>query len=223
MNKKNPVEDLQEIRKMMESSSKFLSLSGLSGVFAGVTALVGTWLAWTAISHFEKTYMLNYMAGAARDAENDLVMVLALTAAGILGVALGGGFLFTWLKARRQGMRLSTPVSFRLLRSLMVPLLFGGCFVLIEAKHGYYELIMPSTLIFYGMALLNASKYVHVDIKYLAVSEMILALISFWMLDFSEPMQENINRMFFFWAFGFGVLHILYGAIMYFRYDYKKN
>jgi len=223
MNKNNPIEDLQEIRKMMEGSSKFLSLSGLSGISAGLMALIGAWFAWTEIVHFEKTYMINYLAGAGKQAEKDLLVSLGLIAFGVLVTALSFGFLFTWLKAKKQGLSLRTPLSFRLLRSLIAPLFFGGCFVLIEAKHGYFELIIPSTLIFYGLALLNASKYVHVDIKFLAVSEMIVGLITFWFLDFTNTMQENATMMLVLWAFGFGILHILYGTIMYFRYEYKKS
>jgi len=220
MNKNNPIEDLQEIRKMMESSSKFLSLSGLSGVFAGITAIVGAAIAYRVVSGFETNYMVYYMSGTHRRAEGDLVWNLALIMLGILFIALTFGFLFTWLKARKQGLSLMTPLSYRLLRSLMTPLFFGGCFVLIEAHHGLYILMGPSTLMFYGLALLNASKYVHVDIKFLAVSEMVLGLLSFYFLDFENGDWKSIL---IFWAIGFGVLHILYGTIMYFRYDYKKG
>ena len=45
-NSTNPGEDLQAIREIMERSSKFLSLSGLSGIFAGVCALIGAAIAW---------------------------------------------------------------------------------------------------------------------------------------------------------------------------------
>ena len=220
MTKNNPIEDLQEIRKMMESSSKFLSLSGLSGVFAGLTALVGAGLTYKVMSSFETNYIINYMSGTHKRAEGALLMNLSLIMIGVLVTAISFGLLFTWLKSKKQGLSLMTPLSFRLMRSLMVPLFFGGCFVLIEAHHGLYVLIGPSTLMFYGLALLNASKYVHVDIKFLAVSEMILGLLSFYFLDFENGDWKSIL---IFWAIGFGVLHILYGTIMYFRYEYKKD
>ena len=219
MSKPNPLEDLQEIRKMMEGSSKFLSLSGLSGVFAGLTALIGTYLAWMRINHFDKMYMSNVMAGTADRAEWNLLRDLCIMAFVVLIIALGFGFFFTWLKARKENQRLVTPLSFRLLRSLMVPLFFGGCFTIIALYHGMIGIIVPATLIFYGLALLNASKYVHVDIKYLALSEMILGLIAFATMEYS---QEGIQRLLLYWALGFGVMHILYGTIIYFRYDYKK-
>lgn len=220
MDTPNALEDLKQIRKMMEGSSRFLSLSGLSGVSAGLTALVGIYLAWLQVEHFDKMYMSNYLAGTLQRAQWNLIVNVGILAVGVLIAALGFGFLFTWLKARKQGLKLATPLSFRLLRSLMAPLFFGGAMVVIGLYHGYFELAVPFTLVFYGMALLNASKYVHVDIKYLAVSEMILGLLAFATLEFS---RTGMIRLFIYWAIGFGVLHILYGTIIYFRYDYKNK
>lgn len=220
MNTTNPIEDIKEIRKMMEGSSRFLSLSGLSGVFAGLTGLAGTYLAYLEIDHFEKMYLTNSMAGTLKRAENNLLFKIEIMALLVLVIAIGFGIFFTWLKARKEGLKLVTPLAFRLLRSLMVPLFFGGCFVLIAVYHHMFDIIIPATLIFYGMALLNASKYVHVDIKYLAVSEMILGLVAFATLEYT---YEGLIRLLIYWGLGFGVLHILYGAIIYFRYDYKNK
>lgn len=219
MTNTNPLEDLKEIRKMMEGSSKFLSLSGLSGIFAGLTALTGTYLAWMKIDHFEKMYISNLAAGTLMRAELKLLRELFILALVVLILALSVGFLFTWLKARKHKQKLITPLSFRLLFSLMLPLGFGGGFVLIAIHHGMIGLVVPATLTFYGLALLNASKYVHDDIKLLAVCQMILGLLSFYTLEYN---YDGAIRMLFYWALGFGLLHILYGAIIYFRYDYKK-
>lgn len=220
MSQTNPLEDLQAIRKMMEGSSKFLSLSGLSGVFAGITALVGTYLAWLKVTHFEKLYLTNYTQGTLARAEWNLMRDLAVTAILVLIVAVGFGVFFTWLKARKHKQKLMSPLSMRLVISLLVPLFFGGSFVLIAIYHGMIGLIVPATLIFYGLALLNASKYVHVDIKYLAVSEMILGLIAFATMEYN---YAGAVRMLVYWAIGFGILHILYGTIIYFRYDTKNQ
>ncbi len=43
------LETLKDIKQMMERSSRFISLSGLSGIAAGICALVGAWLAYTVI------------------------------------------------------------------------------------------------------------------------------------------------------------------------------
>jgi predicted lysophospholipase L1 biosynthesis ABC-type transport system permease subunit len=39
------LETLQDIKRMMERSSRFISLSGLSGISAGICALAGAWIA----------------------------------------------------------------------------------------------------------------------------------------------------------------------------------
>ena len=41
------LENLKEIRTLMERSSKFLSLSGLSGISAGIIALVGAFMVYS--------------------------------------------------------------------------------------------------------------------------------------------------------------------------------
>jgi len=211
MGKENPIEDLREIRKMMESSSKFLSLSGLSGVFAGLSALVGAWFAYLEMERMNGLQYWYYMQDRMSDWGDELSMRLAFIAIIVLITALSFGILFTWLKARKQQKKLWTPLSFRLLISLMVPLGFGGLFVIGLYYQGFYVLVAPATLIFYGLALLNGSKYVHVDIKYLALCQMALGVLALFKLYYGL----------IFWAIGFGVLHILYGLIMYFKYDRK--
>ena len=212
MNNDNPIKDLQEIRKMMEDSSKFLSLSGLSGIFAGLTAIGGALLAYFQLENFQTKSGHYYNTGRISDEVFNLELKLIIIAAFVFILALGFGILFTALKAKKQNQKLWTPVAYRVLRSLMVPLFFGGLFVLALFKHDIYGLIAPATLVFYGMSLLNASKYFSVEIKYLALSEMILGtILAFY--------PENAL---IFWGVGFGIFHIIYGAIMYFRYDYNK-
>lgn len=213
MNNTNPIEDLAEIRKMMEGSSKFLSLSGLSGIFAGLTALAGAGIAYALIEDFavKSRHYFFLSEGVGSQKLMELEFKLMLLAAAVLGLAIGFGLLFTYLKAKKNKQKLFNPVSFRMLRSLMVPLLMGGLFVLGLYYHGAYGLIAPATLIFYGMALLNASKYVQVELKYLALLEMILGVIGVFALGWGLVI----------WAVGFGVLHIVYGIIMWFKYDRK--
>ena len=213
MSNTNPIEDLAEIRKMMEGSSKFLSLSGLSGIFAGLTALAGAGIAYALIEDFavKSRHYFFLSEGVGSQKLMELEFKLMLLAAAVLGLAIGFGLLFTYLKAKKNKQKLFNPVSFRMLRSLMVPLLMGGLFVLGLYYHGAYGLIAPATLIFYGMALLNASKYVQVELKYLALLEMILGVIGVFAIGWGLII----------WAVGFGVLHIVYGIIMWFKYDRK--
>ena len=214
MTQKNPLEDIKEIRKMMETSSKFLSLSGLSGISAGLIALAGTYFAWFKITQFEHKFVHDYMTGQIDDSYKLLEFELTFGALIVLILAVGSGFLFTYLSAKKKGHQLFSPVAFKLAWSMGLPLAFGGAFTLILVHHQVWGFIGASTLLFYGLALLNASKYVHVEIKYLAICQMSLGLLSAWFA--TEPIISL-----YFWAVGFGVLHIFYGAIMYFKYDRK--
>ena len=127
-------------------------------------------------------------------------------------LSLVTGYIFTLRKAKKQNLNVWDNTTKRMVVSLSIPLVAGGIFCLILIKHQVVGLIAPSTLIFYGLALLNASKYTFNDVKYLGVLEIILGLVSAY----------YIGRGLLFWAVGFGILHIIYGTVMYFKYDQKK-
>ena len=100
----------------------------------------------------------------------------------------------------------------RMVISLFVPLATGGIFCLILLYHHLVFLMAPSTLLFYGLALINASKYTLHEARVLGISEVILGLMAAWLVGYGL----------LFWAIGFGVLHIFYGLMMYFRYEAVK-
>ena len=206
---RTPIEDLKDIRIMMESTTKFLSLSGMSGIIAGIIALIGAFLANNLIQNFFNLGLYHSLSGKLNEAYHTLAINLLLTAIATLILALGFGLLFTFLKAKKLNQKLNKPVTIKLLKSLFTPLIFGGLFILLMYRQGAYTLIAPATLIFYGLALLNAAKFLNIEIKYMAISELILGLFAAYF----------VNNSLIFWAIGFGVLHIFYGFIMYFKYD----
>lgn len=200
---------LSDIRKMMDRSSRFISLSGLSGVFAGVTGLIGAYLA-----HQKMEAYTNASYGYGVDADLALEADLLKLAITVLIVAIIGGFLFTYRQSRRKKLPFWDKTSRALLSNLAIPLLTGGIFILaiLFNSMGSYALIAPSCLIFYGLALVNASKYTYSDIRFLGLCEIILGIIALF----------NVEYGLYFWAFGFGILHIFYGLIMYFKYERAK-
>ncbi|MFD1551063.1 hypothetical protein DNU06_04320 [Putridiphycobacter roseus] len=210
--KRSPIEDLKDIRIMMESTTKFLSLSGLSGIVAGIIALLGALLAQNLMQNFFNLGLYHTISGKMNEAYHTLAISLFFTAIGTLVLALGFGLLFTYLKAKKLNHHLNKPITIKLLKSLFTPLIFGGIFILLMYRQGAFTLIAPATLLFYGLALLNASKYLNVEIKYMAISELILGLLAAYF----------VNNSLIFWSIGFGILHIFYGSIMYFKYDRKK-
>ncbi len=197
------LENLKEIRSLMERSSKFLSLSGLSGISAGVCALLGAWYAHHKI-HIEGLYLLFDPT-----IRQEVVPLLLVDALLVLVGALFFGILFTVRKSRKQGLNVWNSTSKRLLFSMLVPLFAGGIFCLGLLYNGFFWICFPATLVFYGVALVNASKYTVHDTYYLGLGQIILGLISLFLA------RWNL----IFWAMGFGVFHIIYGAVMYFKYD----
>jgi MFS family permease len=186
-NESNTHEDIKAIRKLMEESTRFLSLSGLSGVIAGVTALAGALLAWLFI---DETWSL---AGVAL-----IVLVISLSSAYFLSLK----------KARRDKKHFWTPVSRKMLLNLFIPLATGGVLAFIFLLQGNLQMVMPVFLIFYGLALVNASKFTLGEIFFLGLFEIVIGLIvtlfpNLWLIG---------------WSVGFGVLHIVYGLVMYGKY-----
>lgn len=194
------LETLQEIRSIMDRSARFITLSGLSGVWAGLTGLVGAWIAYQWLLERPLSSSQNYGAYTLK------FIFLALA---IFIVALAGAFLFTWQKTRKRGQTMWNSASKQLLVSGIVPLLTGGICVLGFLSHDLYIFIAPISLIFYGLALFNASKYTFSDIRYLGLLEVVLGGICMFYPGYGL----------YFWAAGFGLLHILYGLIMWNKYD----
>jgi hypothetical protein len=203
------LQTLSEIRDLMEQSSRFLSLSGLSGIFAGIFALLGALVAYfymdIGLLH-DKYYELAFVD--ARLHVNFLLFFF-LDAMVVLTLALGTGFYFTYRNARKRKQPVWTPATRRLLINLSIPLVTGGIFCLLLVYHEVIYLVAPATLIFYGLALISGSKYTIKDIRYLGISEILLGIAGCIWVGFGLII----------WAIGFGVLHIVYGTVMYFKYE----
>ncbi|KDN56063.1 hypothetical protein [Flavobacterium seoulense] len=203
MNQKHQ-EDLLHIRSMMERSSRFISLSGLSGVFAGLSALIGGLYAYQLL---EKNG-INYFEAKSVSISSSLVSELFWTGIVIFIFALLFGILFTVRKSKKYNLPIWTSTTKNMLLNLCIPLVAGGIFCLALIFHQMYVIIAPATLLFYGLALVNAEKYTFSDIKYLGYCQLVLGSIAAFYLGYGL----------FFWILGFGVLHILYGLMMFKKY-----
>lgn len=206
---KEQLDAIQEIRTLMERNSRFLSLSGLSGALAGIAALGGVAAIYNrlGISCTEPAYY-NFLLNENGEPESSLITFVLLTALIMLVIALGGAAIL----AKRNAQKLQVPVwdntAKRMLINLAIPLATGGLFAAILFEQRYLELIVPSTIIFYGLSLLNAGKYTLSDIRSLGMLQIVTGLIATVYHEFGLH----------FWAFGFGVLHIVYGIIVYNKY-----
>jgi MFS family permease len=204
----DPLAQLTEIRAIMERSSRFLSLSGLSGVGAGVVGLLGA-----AVGHFylQDHYPAGYIHlinGSEAERWSALPFLLLLA-----GVVLGGALLlalyFTWRRTHRHGQQLWNSITKRLFVALALPLVTGGLFCLRLYLGGDAGMVVPGMLVFYGLALLNASKYTLDEIRWLGLTQIVLGLVAM--------LLPGWGLIFF--ALGFGLGHIGYGLLMYNRYE----
>ncbi|MFK7001535.1 hypothetical protein [Flavobacterium oreochromis] len=201
MDSKNYLQDIKDIKQMMSQSSQFISLSGLAGVLAGIYALIGASYVHLLLQNC--TYSITI--------DSLIFKKIIITAIIVLISSLTTAFLTTLKKAKRIGEKIWNNSSKQLFINFIIPLMTGGIFSLLLMQHGYFGLIAPIMLLFYGLACLNASKYTLRDIRYLGLTEIILGLLS----------AEFIGYGLYFWIIGFGICHILYGGIMYYKYDRK--
>lgn len=205
-----PLESISEIRSMMERSSRFLSLNGLSGVFAGIFALLGAYAAYSYRNHSILSGYYSREISVMNIGCTIANYIFFIADAGIVLLAsVSVAFILSKSKARKSGHIFWDSVAKRLLINLLIPLVSGGMFCMILLLHGFVGLIAPTMLIFYGLALINASKYTYNDIRFLGLLEVAVGLIaSIW-----------IGFGLLFWAIGFGIAHIIYGVIMYYKYE----
>jgi hypothetical protein len=205
MQEKDIYSELNSIRNLMERSAKFISLSGLSGILAGVYALIGAGLGYYVV--YGTSGDLDYRDHYVND--EAVILQLFLIAVVVLVLSLTTGILLTVRKAKSKGETVWNPSSKKLLVNMAIPLVTGGILILILLYRGYFGIIAPATLIFYGLALVAGSHYTVTDVKWLGIYEIVLGLIAACLPGFGIV----------FWTIGFGVLHIIYGSIMHFRYD----
>jgi hypothetical protein len=208
-NNSKSAEDIKTIRRIMEESSRFLSLSGLSGIFAGTFALAGALIAYFLILKSGSIHYDEYFRSLSEKETFTLRWQLAADAASVLILSAVSAFYFSIRKAKKEGKNFWTPVSKRLLVNLFIPLFTGGFLVIILMVQNHIQLVVPCFLIFYGLGLVNAAKFTYNEVFYLGILEIVTGLIAAVLPDLGI----------IFWIFGFGILHIIYGVFMYRKYE----
>lgn len=200
---KELLEEISGIKNLMERSSTFTSISGLAGIGAGIIGLAAFIISLIKISEYPDLYQITVAQ------KKELVMFLLIVASLTLIVAGAVVTFFTYRKAKLKGLNIKDVSGKKLFLNLMIPLITGGIFSIILLTQGVYDLIIPLTLIFYGLALVNAGKYTFEEMSWLGIFEIIIGLIAAAFVPYSLWL----------WGIGFGVLNIIYGAIMYYKYE----
>jgi hypothetical protein len=199
MKEKDIHAEISSIRDLMERSAKFISLSGLSGIMAGIYALVGAGLSYQILQPIKGEPYPNTLA----------IVKLFIVAFAVLFLSIGTGIWLSIRKAKKNGQPFWSTSSKRLLINMAIPLVTGGLFTFILIFHAHYGIVASSTLIFYGLALIAGSHYTYSDVKGLGIMEILLGLLAALIPGYGL----------IFWAVGFGLLHIIYGTVMHFKYD----
>lgn len=202
MSSEDYLKDISEIKNLMSKSSKFISLSGMSGILAGIYALIGAGFAYWLVAKSGSEYLI-------LDGKVFRWVIVDLLLVGIFSI--GTAIYLTTKKAKKTEEKIWNSFTKRLLTSFIIPLVAGGIYVIIILSQQRYGQTGALMLLFYGLALLNASKYTLGDIRYLGYTQIILGLISAIYPGYG----------FWFWVIGFGFMHIIYGASMYYKYDRK--
>lgn len=203
MNKQKYIDDLREIKDTMDRATRFISLSGLSGVSTGIAALVGALLAYEAVFKNKE-----YLTHNAVEISNENLWYLLFISIGTFTLSIASAIFFTHRKTKSQHQGVWNVQVKRLLINLSIPLVTGGLLCLMLLLKGFVGFLCPLTLIFYGLALINGSKYTFTEIRNLGLIEILLGLIAF----------QFINYGLLFWALGFGVFQIIYGLIVQKKY-----
>lgn len=198
MSENDYLKDISEIKNLMNRSSRFISLSGLSGIFAGIYAIIGAVIAYLYLFPKPGEYITLH-------SWNFKLLLALLASVAILSVITA--YLLTTQKAKRNNEKIWDATTRRLLVNFLVPLVTGGIYIVIKLNSQHYGLSASLMLIFYGLALVNASKYTIGNVKYLGYAEITIGLLCAALPGYGL----------WFWLLGFGVFHIIYGSIMYLK------
>ncbi|MGS2763906.1 hypothetical protein [Sinomicrobium sp. M5D2P9] len=194
------LKDISDIRDLMQKSSRFISLSGLSGILAGIYALIGAAAAYLLVTKSAREYLI-------LDGYIFRMVLLDLFLVAFFSIVTA--IFLTTRKAKKNGEKVWDSSSRRLIINFLIPMVVGGLYILIILDQQKYGQTAALMLIFYGLALVNASKYSIGDIRYLGYIEILLGLVCALLPGYG----------FWLWVAGFGVMHIIYGLLMYYKYD----
>lgn len=200
------LDHLETIRSIMERSSKFISLSGWAGIFAGTYALISAYIG---------VYLLNfnptsYQYSLSKDSPQLFhIPVILLLIVALLNLSVITAVYFTFRKSKQQSLPLWNTTSKLLLEHISMPLVIGAILSILFYLNGFIGLIAPITLLFYGLSLHSASKFTYNEIKYLGGVQLLCGLLAIYWIEYSMLL----------WSIGFGWAHIIYGAFMYQKYE----
>ena len=199
MNKDKALESVNEIKELMEKSSKFISVSGLAAILAGIYALAGAYIATLVIT--PETYLIVTL---------EFMAIIALSVLAAAAVTAG---ILSYCKSKKTGQSFFSRLTYRALWNFSLPMLAGGIVCISILMHEYYDILASVMLLFYGLALVNTSKFTYSSVAWLGYAFICLGAVDcFW-----------AGHSLLFLTIGFCGFHILYGILFYLHYERKKS
>ena len=109
MNKDKALESVNEIKELMEKSSKFISVSGLAAILAGI---LRHWLARTSRHKFitPDTYLIVAL---------ELMAIIALSVLAAAAVTAG---ILSYCKSKKTGQKFFSRLTYRALWNFSLPI-----------------------------------------------------------------------------------------------------
>lgn len=208
MSNQEQLEAIQDIKKLMERSSRFSALSGLSGAIAGLLALISSFITYSILdTPWGESISYADIWSVSTETLTAKGMLMLLNLGILLLLAFGISAYLSALNAKKQGVSPFNLTARRMLLNFSIPLLAGAIYSAILLLQGHIELILPATLLFYGMSMLNAGKYTIDWIRYLGICMIVLGLLGSFFTGYGLLI----------WTLGFGLLHIVFGLIIYYK------
>lgn len=200
MESENYLKDISEIKNLMNKSSQFISLSGLSGAFAGIYAIIG------AAYFYITTRSIKISDFETKDIDKATIIFILFVILSTLTT-----IIFTSIRAKSLDEKSWDVKTKNLVQAFFTPILIGLVFVLILYFNNEYNYLLALLLVFYGIGLLNAGFTTNNLVKPLGYIQVTFGLICAIKYDYT----------FWFFAIGFGIVHLVYGSIVYFKIDKK--
>lgn len=210
MNHQEALDTLKDIRKIMEKSTRFLSLDGMSAVVVGLYACLGAVVAYYILGGIFPDWTGGFAVPQLQINTPARLRLLLVFAVILVGICMITVIFMSRRKALKEGPSFGFDrTARRLLWHFFLPLIAGGvlCLSLIHQQH--YGLTSSIMLIFYGIALIHASHYTYSNTRYLGYAEVLLGL--------ADSFVEGYALLF--WTIGFGLFHIIYGLWFYRKFE----
>jgi hypothetical protein len=198
------------MRNLMERTTRYLSLSGLAGVLVGLIAMAGIVSLYLAMDiPIGQPVSFNEFIRSGGEAAEALTGRIVRMAAIVLLLSILAEGVLGYRKARKLGLPLWDATARRMFTALAIPVAGGGIYCLSLIQGGNPDGLASASLIFYGLGLLNAGKYAVPDVGRLGLAVFATGLVAAFF-----PAWGLV-----FWGIGFGILHIVYGISIHFKYE----